>query len=303
MNPLLLLGVVLIVGVFAHRIARTVSAGRTKELRSEIERMKRLLDGLAEDVQTLKRAPEKREFEVKEVPETVQVPPPKEVEPEAPSPVPAEALRPEEREELARPEAPREEQQVPCSTCGARWPAGTKFCTTCGTFLETGKRLVRAEEKEPIAAAAPAPVARPEAAVVAPPPTEKAAAPARAITDWIRRKTAADREWLKKLEEAAGRRWITWVGAVVLFLSAGFFVKYAFEHRWLGETARVILGVIAGLAVTAAGNHFLKRNMRALGQGLVGAGLAILYVSLYAASGVWRAYGIAPRGFFTTIPK
>ncbi|MHC4169078.1 MAG: DUF2339 domain-containing protein [Planctomycetota bacterium] len=96
-----------------------------------------------------------------------------------------------------------------------------------------------------------------------------------------------DRQKWARLEEKLGKQWTTWVGAVVLILSAGFFVKYAFEHEWLGERTRVILGVVAGLAVIAGGRAVLKRNMRALGQGLVGTGLAVLYVSLYAAYGFY----------------
>jgi len=97
-----------------------------------------------------------------------------------------------------------------------------------------------------------------------------------------------DREQWVKLEEKLGKQWMTWVGAVVLFLSASFFVKYAFEHGWLTEWGRVILGVIAGIGVTIVGERFVRRKMRALGQGLVGAGLAILYVSLYAAYGFYE---------------
>jgi uncharacterized membrane protein len=97
-----------------------------------------------------------------------------------------------------------------------------------------------------------------------------------------------DREQWVKLEEKLGKQWMTWVGAVVLFLSAGFFVKYAFEHGWLTEWGRVILGVIAGIVVIVLGVRFLRREMSSLGQGLVGAGLAILYVSLYAAYGFYE---------------
>jgi len=97
-----------------------------------------------------------------------------------------------------------------------------------------------------------------------------------------------DMEWWSKLEEAVGKRWITWVGAIVLFLGVALFVKYAFDQKWLGPTARVLIGVIGGICVTAAGERFVRRQMRALGQGLIGAGLAILYVSLYAAYGLYQ---------------
>ncbi|MCB1155407.1 hypothetical protein KDL45_17235, partial [bacterium] len=36
------------------------------------------------------------------------------------------------------------------------------------------------------------------------------------------------REW-QDLEELIGKRWLTWVGTLVLFLGAAFFVKFAFE--------------------------------------------------------------------------
>ena len=97
-----------------------------------------------------------------------------------------------------------------------------------------------------------------------------------------------DKDWLGRLEKAAGIRWTTWVGAVVLILGVGLFVKYAFDHRWLGPAARVILGVVVGLALMAGGERFVRRQMRVLGQGLVGVGLATLYISLYAAYGFYE---------------
>ena len=103
---------------------------------------------------------------------------------------------------------------------------------------------------------------------------------------------AGTKEWWKRIEEKAGKHWITWVGAVVLFLSVGLFLKYAFEHEWLGPTGRVILGVIGGVVVVAVGERFIRRGMRPLGQGLVGGGLAILYISLYASYGI---YDILPH--------
>jgi uncharacterized membrane protein len=96
-----------------------------------------------------------------------------------------------------------------------------------------------------------------------------------------------DRERWAKLEEKLGKEWITWVGAVVLFVAAGLFVKYAFDRKWLGPPARVIVGAVAGIGLAAAGERFVRRRMRALGQGLIGAGLAILYASLYAAYGLY----------------
>ncbi len=133
-------------------------------------------------------------------------------------------------------------------------------------------------KEEGLAAAAPEAPETPSPAMPRKqPPTERAKAFVAAI----------DKEWWRDLERQVGQKWMTWVGAVVLFLSVGFFVKYAFEHEWLGPMGRVILGVIAGLGVCAAGERLVTRGMRPLGQGLVGCGLAMLYVSFYAAYGFY----------------
>ncbi len=132
-------------------------------------------------------------------------------------------------------------------------------------------------------------VAQPKLPAIAAPPEARQHRPLEAAKSLF---DSLDRERWATLEATLGKQWMTWVGAVVLFLSAGFFVKYAFEHQWLGAEARVILGVVAGIGVMAAGERFIRRQMRALGQGLVGAGLAILYVSLYAACGL---YGLLPQ--------
>ena len=103
---------------------------------------------------------------------------------------------------------------------------------------------------------------------------------------------AAGREWWTRFEDDIGKRWMTWAGALALFLAAGFFVKYAIDNRWLGPTARVVLGVLFGLALLSLGDRSVRRSMRALGQGLMGGGLAILYVCLFAA---FSLYELVPQ--------
>jgi uncharacterized membrane protein len=161
---------------------------------------------------------------------------------------------------------------------------------------EEKREIAVAEAEEAVAVPAPEEAAEvPSAAAEAPsagvePGMVEVAAPAEAQAVRELERAAwpqIDRERWAKFEEKLGKQWMTWVGAVVLFLAAGFFVKYAFDQGWLTEKARVIFGVVAGIAVTAAGERFVRRWMRPLGQGLIGAGLAILYVSLYAAYGFY----------------
>jgi uncharacterized membrane protein len=93
-------------------------------------------------------------------------------------------------------------------------------------------------------------------------------------------------------EDAIGKRWMTYVGAVVLFFAGAFFIKYAFDSGYVGPAARVVLGFLAGIVALVAGDRFIRRDMRALGQGIVGLGLALLFLSIYAAHGF---YDLVPR--------
>jgi uncharacterized membrane protein len=95
-------------------------------------------------------------------------------------------------------------------------------------------------------------------------------------------------EGLRRFESLVGKRWITWAGALAMFVGAAFFVKYAIDRGWIGPEARVLCGGVVGLTMIGVGVRFLLRKMRALGQGLIGGGLAIVYVSIYAAHGFYE---------------
>ncbi|MBN1258018.1 MAG: DUF2339 domain-containing protein [Planctomycetes bacterium] len=85
-------------------------------------------------------------------------------------------------------------------------------------------------------------------------------------------------------EAIVGKRWMTWLGVAILFFSAAFFLKYAFDNNLIGPSTQVVICAILGIAVALAGNYFYAKNMTALGQGLIGLGMAVLYVTFTAAS-------------------
>ena len=80
-----------------------------------------------------------------------------------------------------------------------------------------------------------------------------------------------------------GGKLLNRAGALALILAVGFFLKYAFDNDWLNETARVILGGASGMLLIAGGYRFHRRQLSVFSQGLTGAGVAILYLSIYAA--------------------
>jgi len=94
-------------------------------------------------------------------------------------------------------------------------------------------------------------------------------------------------------ETRVGLLWLNRVGVITLVLGIAFFFKYAVDNRWIGERGRVFAGVLAGLATVGLAERFRRRDERIFAQGICGAGIAILYVSFYAAYGF---YQLVPHG-------
>ena len=95
----------------------------------------------------------------------------------------------------------------------------------------------------------------------------------------------ADRQ---HLETRMGLTWINRIGVVTLMIGVAFFFKYAIDNQWIGETGRVVLGVLAGLATLAAGDVLWHRGQKVFAQGVCGLGVAILYLSFYASFGFYH---------------
>lgn len=83
--------------------------------------------------------------------------------------------------------------------------------------------------------------------------------------------------------ESLAGTWFNRVGIVALVFGVSFFLKYAFDHRWIGELGRVVLGILAGMAMLAAGDRFARTGMAYYGRMLLGGGICVLYLSGYSA--------------------
>ncbi len=90
------------------------------------------------------------------------------------------------------------------------------------------------------------------------------------------------------IEQLLGARLPVWGGGITLALAVFFLVKYSIEQGLLGPEVRVMLGLAAGGLLLAAGQWLRKRvditDAVRMAQAVTGAGLAALYVSLFAAS-------------------
>jgi uncharacterized membrane protein len=88
-------------------------------------------------------------------------------------------------------------------------------------------------------------------------------------------------EWL------LGGNWLARIGVVALIIGVGFFLKLAFDNDWIGETGRVVLGIAGGLAFLGAGEYW-QRRYPIWSQPLTGGGIAILYLSIFAAFSLYQ---------------
>jgi uncharacterized membrane protein len=126
-----------------------------------------------------------------------------------------------------------------------------------------------------------APPVTPPSAVPAPPPTP----PPEAVPAPAPAPPAPPRE---ALETVIGRKWVGIAAIVLLFAGVVYFLKYAFENRWIGELGRVTLGMAGGLVLVRLGYGRHRAGWRYLSQVLTGGGVTILYLSIYGAFGYYH---------------
>jgi uncharacterized membrane protein len=131
--------------------------------------------------------------------------------------------------------------------------------------------LEAARRAEPAAAPSPSPATEPTPPLPAAAPVSEPAAVSAASTS------------SEDLEERIGGRGLLYAGVLVLLFGVAFFLKYAFDNAWINETGRVVIGLVTGAALIGGGSRFASHDLRGFGQALIGTGLAVLFLSIYAA--------------------
>jgi|GEM_PF-916289 len=119
--------------------------------------------------------------------------------------------------------------------------------------------------------------AEPQPVVAAPftpaPPPPPVVPPAPRVT--------AGRDW----ENLIGGKWALWVGLFSLFLAIASFLAYTWKSLPpLPPEGRLALGIGAGIVMLGAGSFFRSRAQRWFSEGLMGAGLAVLYLSIWVGA-------------------
>lgn len=90
------------------------------------------------------------------------------------------------------------------------------------------------------------------------------------------------------LEYAIASNWLLRIGVLILVMGVGFFLKYSIDKGLIDEMGRILLSTVAGLAMLTAGTQMLGRRYHLFGQGMIGAGIATLYFSVFAAHSLYH---------------
>jgi uncharacterized membrane protein len=101
---------------------------------------------------------------------------------------------------------------------------------------------------------------------------------------------AASGSFYQRFEENIGARLPVWVGGIALIFAAFYLVKYSIDAGLLGPAARLMLGGLFGFFLLAGGHMVSRRgdgaSLLRITQALIGAGLVVLYICLYAATNI-----------------
>ncbi len=160
------------------------------------------------------------------------------------------------------------------------------------------ERPAAVEAPPPTPPERPAPPLLPEEPPTPAPPLPSVTTPERprpskpvsSLFDSVGKRATAS--WTREWEVLVGGNWLLRVGVAAIVLGALYFLKYAFDNQWIGNTGRVLIGVFAGLGLLYGGEAFQRKGYRLYGQSLSGGGVAVLYLSIYAA---FNFYSLIPQ--------
>lgn len=151
-------------------------------------------------------------------------------------------------------------------------------------IAELTERVYRLEQRAGVEQAKPAPpppplVARNESAFV-PPPVTATHEPASVQIPSPLPEQVKERE---SLESRIGAQWLNRVGVIAVLVGVSYFLKYAFENNWIGAAGRIVIGLLAGIAIVVWSERFRANGHLRFSWSLKAVGIGTMYLSLWAA--------------------
>ncbi len=103
------------------------------------------------------------------------------------------------------------------------------------------------------------------------------------VTGEPRKRSFLPEWWEEEWEMLVGGKLLNRIGAIALVIGIGFFLKYAFDHDWISEPIRLVIGMAVGGIMLWLGAYTRKKGLPIFAQGAVGVGIATMYLTVYAA--------------------
>ncbi|HWW59905.1 MAG TPA: DUF2339 domain-containing protein, partial [Thermoanaerobaculia bacterium] len=158
-------------------------------------------------------------------------------------------------------------------------------------------------EPEPVVVAPP-PTPTPEPVVVAPPPLTPTPEPPpppapppprppvfTPPSPALRPGLSASAKTPKKpfdWEGLIGVKFFSWVAGITLVIAAILALKYSVEQGWVKPPVRAAMGLITGSALLVICEMRIARAYKFTANAMLGAGIAILYSTLFAVHALWH---------------
>src|SRR5436853_2063796 len=90
-----------------------------------------------------------------------------------------------------------------------------------------------------------------------------------------------------EVESKIGGQWLNRIGIVAVLVGVSYFLKYAFDNEWVGPASRVMLGLIAGVAIVIWSDFVRRSGYAVFSYSLKAIGIGVLYLCLWASSQVY----------------
>ncbi|HUR80582.1 MAG TPA: DUF2339 domain-containing protein, partial [Thermoanaerobaculia bacterium] len=89
-------------------------------------------------------------------------------------------------------------------------------------------------------------------------------------------------------ESFVGVKLFSWVAGIALVIAAIYFLKYSVEHGWVRPPVRAAIGLITGSVLLVVCELRVARGYKFTANAMLGAGIAILYATLFAVHALWH---------------
>ncbi len=89
-------------------------------------------------------------------------------------------------------------------------------------------------------------------------------------------------------EYAAASVWLLRSAILIILTGIGFFLKYSIENNLIGPYGRIAVSITVGLTMIAAGIRLAGKKYHIIAQGLLGGGVATLYLSIFASYKIYK---------------